>query len=47
MSTFRQSTTRFVDAPCGVVNTYALVGDMQPREHSLRHARPAATTPNR
>ena len=47
MSTTWQSTTRFVDAPCGVTNTYALVGDMQVQEPKLRHARPASITPNR
>ena len=47
MSTTWQSTTRFVDAPCGVSNTHALVGDMQPQEQKLRHAHPAFITHTR
>lgn len=47
MSTTWQSTTRFVDAPCGATNPYALVGDMQVQEPKLRHAHPAFITHNR
>ncbi|MEV4420660.1 hypothetical protein AB0L40_11900 [Patulibacter sp. NPDC049589] len=47
MSTTWQSTTRFVDAPCGISNTYALVGDMQPHEHKLRRRHSAFITHNR
>lgn len=47
MSTTWQSTTRFVDAPCGISNPYALVGDMQPHEHQLRRRHPAFITHNR
>lgn len=47
MSTTWQSTTRFVDAPCGVSNTWAPVGDMKPRVIELRHQHPAFLTHNR
>jgi hypothetical protein len=47
MFTAWQSTTRFVDAPCGVSNSYALVGDVQPQGQKLRQPHPAFTTPNR
>lgn len=47
MSTTWQSTTRFVDAPSGAANPYALVGDMKPRAQELRHLHPAFITHNR
>jgi hypothetical protein len=47
MSATWQSTTRFVDAPRGVSNPYALVGDVQPQGQKLRQPHPAFITPNR
>lgn len=46
MSTTWQSTTRFVDAHCGVQKSYALVGDVRPRAQELRN-HPAFITHNR
>jgi hypothetical protein len=47
MFTAWQSTTRFVDAPRGASNPYALVGDLQPRGQKPRRIHPAFITPNR
>jgi hypothetical protein len=47
MSTTWQSTTRFVDAICGVPNMHALGGDTTPRARELRHLRPTFITHNR